>query len=40
MATYGQYFYDGLDFISATAIYTDAALLNLAADGWYSQNGV
>tara|TARA_R100000742_G_C4279452_1_gene104062 strand:+ start:2189 stop:3580 length:1392 start_codon:yes stop_codon:yes gene_type:complete len=40
MATYGQYYYDGLDFLSSTGIYTDAALSIHAADGWYSQNGI
>tara|TARA_R100000935_G_scaffold55678_1_gene85870 strand:+ start:9616 stop:10974 length:1359 start_codon:yes stop_codon:yes gene_type:complete len=39
MATYGQYYYDGLDFLTCTNIYTDAALTIVAADGWYSQGG-
>jgi hypothetical protein len=40
MATYGQYYYDGLNFATATSVYTDAALTNVAPDGWYSQGGV
>jgi hypothetical protein len=40
MATYTQFFFDGLNFISCENIYTTAALTTVAADGWYSQNGV
>lgn len=40
MATYGQYYYDGLDFVSCTSVYTDAALTIVAPDGWYSQGGI
>lgn len=40
MATYGQYYYDGLDFATCTSVYTDAALTIVAADGWYSQGGI
>ena len=40
MAVYGQYYYDGLDFVSCTSVYTDAALTIVAADGWYSQGGI
>jgi len=40
MATYGQYYYDGLNFATCTSVYTDAALTIVAADGWYSQGGI
>jgi len=40
MATYGQYFYDGLNFATCTSVYTDAALTIVAPDGWYSQGGI
>lgn len=37
---YGTYYFDGINFAQATALYTDAALTTLAADGFYSQNGI
>ena len=38
--TYSTYYFDGLNFSTATAIYTDAALTTLAADGFYAQNNI
>jgi hypothetical protein len=40
MASLGTYYFDGQSFANATAIYTDAALTTLAADGYYSQGGL
>lgn len=39
-ASYNTYYFDGVNFSSATALYTDAALTSLAPDGFYSQNGI
>lgn len=39
-ATYNTYYFDGVNFSSATALYSDAALTTLAADGFYAQNGI
>ena len=39
-ATYNTYFFDGVNFSSATALYSDAALTALAPDGFYAQNGI
>lgn len=36
----GTYFYDGTDFAGSTSIYTDSTLSTVAADGWYSLNGL
>jgi hypothetical protein len=36
----GTYYIDGSDFSSATAVYTDAALTTLAADGYYQSCGL
>ena len=38
--TYSTYYFDGLNFSTATAIYTDAALTTLAPDGFYAQNNI
>jgi len=38
--TYGTFYFDGLNFSNATTIYDDAALTQVAADGWYAQNGI
>jgi hypothetical protein len=40
MASLGTYYFDGLSFAQATAVYTDAALTTLAADGYYSQSSL
>tara|TARA_R110000803_G_scaffold192624_1_gene255510 strand:- start:1163 stop:2113 length:951 start_codon:yes stop_codon:yes gene_type:complete len=40
MGVLGNYYYDGTSFASANVLCTDSALLNTAADGWYSQGGV
>ena len=40
MATYGQFYYDGLNFATCTSVYDDAALTIVASDGWYSQGGI
>jgi hypothetical protein len=37
---YGTYYFDGINFAQASALFTDAALTTLAADGFYSQNGI
>lgn len=37
---YGTYYFDGVNFSQATALYTNATLSTLAPDGWYSQNGI
>ena len=37
---YGTFYFDGVNFSQATALYSDAALTTLAADGYYSQNGI
>jgi len=37
---YGTYYFDGVNFAQASALFTDAALTTLAADGFYSQNGI
>jgi len=39
-ATYNTYYFDGINFSSATALYSDAALTTLAPDGFYAQNGI
>jgi|TARA_R110001632_G_scaffold205463_1_gene329192 hypothetical protein len=36
----GTYYYDGTDFAGSTSIYTDSTLSTVAADGWYSLNGI
>ena len=36
----GTYYYDGTDFSGSTSIYTTQQLTTVAADGWYSLNGV
>jgi len=36
----GTYYYDGTSFSSSTSIYTNASLSTVAADGWYSLNGI
>ena len=36
---YGTYYFDGINFSQATALYTDAALTTLAPDGFYF-NGI
>ena len=36
MATYGTYYFNGPTLAQATAVFTDAGLTTLAADGWYS----
>ncbi len=40
MATTGIYYFDGLSFADATAVFTDASLLTKAADGFYSIGGI
>ena len=40
MATYQQYYYDGLNFATCTSVYDDPALTVVSADGWYSQGGI
>ena len=35
MPSIGTYYYDGVSFADATAIYTNATLTSLAPDGWY-----
>jgi len=37
MATLGTYCFDGVNFSSATSLYTDSSLSTLAADGYYGQ---
>ena len=37
---YDTFYFDGLNFSSATIIYDDAALTTVAADGYYAQNGI
>ena len=37
---YGIFYFDGLNFSSAVAVYSDASLTTLAADGYYAQNGI
>jgi len=34
------YYFEGLDFASATSLYTDAAMTAPAADGYYSGGGI
>jgi len=36
----GTYYYDGTSFATSTSVYTNASLSTVAADGWYSQNGI
>ena len=40
MATTGTYYFDGLSFATATALFTDSNLLILAPDGYYSIGGI
>lgn len=37
---YGIFYFDGLNFSSATSVYSNAGLTVLAADGFYAQNGI
>ena len=37
MATLGTYCFDGVNFSSATSLYTDSSLSTLAPDGYYGQ---
>lgn len=38
--TLGTYYFDGMSFANATMLYTDSALTTVAANGYYSQNGI
>ena len=38
--TYQVFYFDGLNFSSATSVYSNQALTTLAADGYYAQNGI
>tara|TARA_R110000744_G_scaffold14874_5_gene41989 strand:- start:6086 stop:7474 length:1389 start_codon:yes stop_codon:yes gene_type:complete len=40
MPTYGQYYFDGLNFSTCVSVYTDSALTLIAPDGWYSQGSI
>mgnify|MGYP003131550403 FL=1 len=37
---FDTFYFDGLNFSSATIVYDDAALTTVAADGYYAQNGI
>ena len=37
---YGIFYFDGINFSSATSVYSNQALTTLAADGYYAQNGI
>ena len=37
---YGIFYFDGINFSSATSVFSNPALTTLAADGYYAQNGI